>query len=408
MNNSSNFLITEISVYVKQYVRALRAVLDEDKVRVDGVRALSREIGISRSLANAVYVLVNEQGHYRHIAILPASRGLKTIYKALSLKSSATNKALPLLLQAETDLHKFLKLKKLSHNNMQTLNVADHDQESNKEYFENVYKDSFRSSCAIWGMNAEAIVRTCFVFESEDFEDSWSSSSITHVLGLQRLREGPSVPIFVPLANGSVVDPFIIRGSPIASEAPCNYLMQDYCSEGLLKSEITHAKFGSNQVIIFGNSKSNRVESLDICAGDFMDDTGSIFAENDTDRFGSHLYSIRIPSKTLVLELLLPKKMKDWGQPTAHNFGTQLHYGQAITWDESMQLPLHYSLEQVSDLYSLPPIVERISEKHKNAIEEVLCEHKTTLEDFECYRLTFSHPPLNSLVVMQWELSQKT
>ena len=407
MVDSPDYVITEYSTYVKQYVAALLAVLDENNVRANGVRALSREIRVSRSLANAVYVLVNDQDPHRHIAILPASRGRRTIYEALHSINSFQSPTLHLLLEADAAIDSFLKDRNVTYKNLKTLNVASSKEELNKAFFDKVYSDSFVSSCAMWGMKSEAIVRTCFVFESKEFEDCWAVSTITNILGLQRLREGPSVPIYVPVAHGSVVDPFVIRGQPFDKNTSSDFLLHKYSSDGLHASEIAAVENGSTKVLKFGTCKQSRSGPLDVCASDYMDNAGSNFAENEIDRFGAHLYSIRFPTETLILELLLPKKMDTWGPPASFNYGTQLHYGQVVDWNEDMQLPLHCNLLQIDDMYSLPSSVKRVSLIHKNAIEEVLNEQKTSLSNFDCYRLEFSHPPLNSLVTLEWELTKK-
>lgn len=399
-------VLDDVCQLVAGYVHTLRGALADARVRVDGVRAISRQLDISRWLANAIKNLIDTSDPLKQIMDLPAPRGRSTITDAIARMCGDDTVSVGALRRSEELLLEALVDRGITQKSLLTMAAGIRGDEESNRHFEKLYQSAFAASSGIWGVRADAVVRTCVVTPTRGSEECWGAVSVTQVLNLQRLRDGPAVPV---CSRSTVVDaPSKVTtfGSLLDPESSLPPLVDAYCSPGIDAGEIFQHPPGSSS-LAFGARKATRKGPLDICAADWAETAGSNYIASETDRYGQFGYGVRFPIELLVLELLLPKRAMKWAPPSPIHYGSMLSLDQGLKWTEDMRLPLNPALQIVADPPQLPPAFDRVAANHAAVMKDVVRVRDACFDDFVCHQLVMHHPPLHTSLTLRWHLATR-
>lgn len=269
-------------------------------------------------------------------------------------------------------------------------------------------KLAFRGNSGIWGLQARARVSAQILAPNIETPDRIDIALASGFLDLQRLRPRTHWPLFrfvsynddatTPEGGGRRV-PLEPSDDPTAPA----WIMSSWCDPAVPRLTSVEADAGLTHYL--GEGPLGRTGRTTCFCGLYDPATVSRYGD-EHNRFGEAATHITLPIETLVFDLFVHRTLVEAMDPEVCVFGRP---GGALVpaagERELQRLPV---AERLVSLGGPPPrIATPIMPEYEELMGDVFPRIGRELSEFAAFRLTLSHPPMPSLVVLRYRLPER-
>jgi hypothetical protein len=254
-------------------------------------------------------------------------------------------------------------------------------------------KAYFRNSAYLWGLQADAQVRTLIYEPSGPNDETLRNTLVSASLGLQSLRRSEPLTISSWLTPTPLEAPAGSNGAP-APIVPQFELLREYCSPNL--PDLTHvpgkaAGVMETEMLIPAAGRSG---ALTIYLTQASPSGGDVRKSGA----GAGMF-VSVPSAEIVTELLVPAGYASPATVRVAVFGRRHHPERVFEERPIDLLPQRESAIYLGRMLSSPPI--DCAPHHHEAVRATLTRLGLIGRQFDIYRCRVQYPQIHTLVVMR-------
>ena len=388
--------------------QALRMALIDAGIKKPGPTVISKCLGLDKSIAWKIGRLAKAEHPLQALQYLPGQQGSRIVVAAF-VAAGSPDKVQAELEAAFAALELDIEHHAGDRNTAKAMARAALPTEDSPTLDENLRRDQFRTSCAIWGAQARVQIKADFLAPGSE-PGSIDTAGFEGFVDLQRLRQGVSWRVarkrIFNTKGGALKSPFEALDLEHRGKGSLP-LFQKYCThplprlsanedqEGFLNFELEPGRVG-------------RTGSVTCLIATCCKGLIRLPSPGEVDKVlaGAHL---RTPSELLVLDFFVHRSLTTLAEPTAGLFG-QMKMGPSFPLSGKDQpLPVPFSIELLSTRPGTQALLE--APKHAEAVQDavtmaakVFGEEYWQLEDFVGYRVRLTYPPLPSFGGINVEL----
>ncbi|MDF1810349.1 MAG: hypothetical protein P1U42_11710 [Phycisphaerales bacterium] len=401
-NNPSEYQIPVIAEYLRT-VRNFRGSLIEAfaSIGLDSSRPreTARQLGLDKSLVWKLTRVAHEDDQFRIASFMPGTSGLGMVSRAMQSKGVPEDS----LHALETAYQDYLSMIDQHAGDRETLDLMLHGLAADgDERFRKSRQFAFRGNCGIWGVQSTTRVSSHILTINENDSRYLDYAQLGGILGFQRLRPGPSWPIFQFHSYEDTGGQLGSSMQAIDQDPDPHFplLVRDHCVGEL--PEMHLACDPQSTSYEFGDGLIGKTGKCDAYFG-YIDTEPKPRYQDERNRLGELLCIVDTPIQSLVLDLIVEREISEQISPEA------LIYGRATGPQLGHELRDQRSLvpytEPLQRLESGPHMLTTPQAPgYKAASKAVMDRLGQTFDEFVCWRLIMQYPIMHSTVAIKFEL----
>lgn len=265
-------------------------------------------------------------------------------------------------------------------------------------------KLAYRGNSGLYGVQAKTRVMSWFLSPNKEDPARLDMGMVAGYIGLRRLRASVRWPIFKVRAWATTDQPITTpRWIPLEPGAGGNAmsLMPSYSSVDASEIQVVESDEGLDCHLMPG--KIGNVGSFDCLRGETMLAAANRYQEDNDDSTGEFGAAITTPSEALLFDFIVHRELEFALNPEALIFSKISSMGeQTPASDDASVLPIQC---RMIDLPGDPPAVATpMMPRYTEIADLVASRLGRDLREFRAKRIILDYPPLDSHVVMRFQL----
>jgi len=384
----------DLAQTVLQMRGALTDVLASVGVDPGKPQAMSRQLGLDKTLAWKIGRLVTVADPAASLEHLPGASGMRILLAAVTA-AGATDAAAATVTRAREAFDRLIEVHSGDRATLEAMVSGLRSTHHQPKRAESARRQSFLGNSATWGIQARVRVGLHLVAPAVSDASRIDLISIGALHELRRLRADTRWPLVIhkrfdlPAADGSAQDDAMER---IGDEGMP--LLREFCSSPLPDLRSVHVPNGTAWELSPG--PVGKTANMTATFG-FLNRSVAPVVSEAPGQFGEHLTMLNTPAETLLVDLLVHRTLPFASEPEAllvSRMESDAHFATADC--NRHRLPLHEKLNPIGSMVSTP-LLPRHPELVAMAAERI----GHPLSDFAGYRLVMRYPPIPAVAVLR-------
>lgn len=362
-------------------------------------RETARQLGLDKSLVWKLTRVAHEEDQFKISSFMPGTSGLGMVTRAM-LSKGVPNEVVEAL---ESAYQQYLMMIDRHAGDRETLDLMLHGlAEDGDERFRKSRQFAFRGNCGIWGVQSSTRVSSHILKVNENDSRFLDYAQLGGLLGFQRLRPGPTWPIFQFHSyedTGGELDSSM-RAIDEDPDPQFPLLIREHCLGEMPNLHLACDPQSTRYE--FGDGPIGKTGNCDAFFG-YIDTQPKPRYQDERNRVGELLCIVDTPIQSLVLDLIVEREISEHIAPEALIYGraTGPQLGHELR-DQRSLVPYTEPLQQIESGPHM--LTTPHAPGYKAAGKSVMDRLGRSFDDFVCWRLIMQYPIMNSTVAIKFDL----
>ena len=383
-------------------LESLRAALTELYLAVgadpDQPQDTARRFGIHRNLAWKLARIMRSQGPAGVLPYLPGNQGIERAIESFA-KAGAPRERLEGLRRAQEEFEAMVATHAGDRATLELM-LDSLGLEGEEDPLVTSRRLAFRGNSGIWGIQARTRLRADFLAPNPEANEQLDIAQVSGLVDLRRFRPDATWPLFYRQHyndDGSRRDHSLEPIGATDAQVSESMLWAEFCSDPRPEIRAIPTKLGTRYELV-GSTIGNRGMTTSVQGAVTRRFAPRYCDEQNTK--GSLSAQINAPTEHLLFDLFLHEDLVDEVQPRV--LVLQADASSPGSYGEARRIPCS---ETLIHLTTVPPLVSTPSFRRYDELVQRVYEHMDWKPgEFRVMRFEMKCPPLNSVVLLEYDL----